>query len=592
VQDDLYRHQLAYMPGSCDWVLETPEAETLFGSSCSTSIRFQGRPGTGKTILASFLVNHLKEKKLGCVLYFFCKAGDMDKREATHVHRTLLAQLLHQDPALYSHMEPSYAKSGRATADSFVNVSTCLSLALCKTSQQLLFVVVDALDECNDIDDLLQVLFDARRHGSAQINLVFTSRQIQTMHSFDEEVTLGSMSTQKPIRQYVSHRVLRMKTLHDDGLDQVVVRHVSREADGLWLYARLMLDEIESLLSAALVRRHLQSIPHGLTQLYTQILRSKESTFTATDLTFAQQIYLWLDVNDYIPVFLSSIDCMTYDTLSLVLQKVNFGEPVFNPIGLVSTLCSPLIEATDSSVDGSTASLHDYQITSTHYSADQYISESQRLASSMLPLVLRPRKLRQLHRGMTAVWYFTACDTSEKYLGGYRSNPFDADYGSYFEMAYGIWGALRFVRFPSDLDMQEISEASEMLQCLTDYISPNSINCLKWVESAIIINYASHWVHLQGNAEEGLAMMQAQAQITDSPALEAYRLARLTFFHDYVYVLRLTGPGEGLQEEQIPMPAGFSSRLLAAHMLQIGRRWQYLHRLVKFENVLDSALNS
>lgn len=79
------------------------------------------------------------------------------------------------------------------------------------------------------------------------------------------------------------------------------------------------------------------------------------------------------------------------------------------------------------------------------------------------------------------------------------------------------------------------------------------------------------------NAEQGLAEVQALDRITSIPALEAYRLARLTFFTDYVYVLNLTGPVNHLPRDQIPLPDGFQTRPLAVKLLEIGARWQYLH---------------
>ena len=68
-------------------------------------MRILGRPGTGKTLLASFLVNHLAKQKEKNVIYFFCKAGETEKRETTHILRTLLSQLLHIDQALYRDIE-------------------------------------------------------------------------------------------------------------------------------------------------------------------------------------------------------------------------------------------------------------------------------------------------------------------------------------------------------------------------------------------------------------------------------------------------------------------------------------------------------
>ena len=162
VQDDLYRHKLTYMSASCDWILKTSQAETCFDPATPTVWRIQGRPGAGKTILSSFLVNHVDEQKQDCVLYFFCKAGDVEKREATYIIRTLLSQLPHRDPSLYNQLDPYYIRSGRAVADSFVDACACLQLALSKTQLRPIYIIIDALDECEDAGDLLRVLFDAR----------------------------------------------------------------------------------------------------------------------------------------------------------------------------------------------------------------------------------------------------------------------------------------------------------------------------------------------------------------------------------------------------------------------------------------------
>ena len=138
--------------------------------------------------------------------------------------------------------------------------------------------------------------------------------------SFDECISSDSNTTKQPIQKYINHRVLHMKTLSDGVLGLIVVSQVIRAADGLWLYVRLMLDEIEKSPSAALIQRHLRNVPLGLTQLYTQILRSKESSVRAIDFRYAQQTLLWLDLNDYCSAFLPN--CYTdYATLVLVLRN-------------------------------------------------------------------------------------------------------------------------------------------------------------------------------------------------------------------------------------------------------------------------------
>lgn len=562
------------MPGSCDWILEAPQAQDCLDSERSTTLRILGRPGTGKTVLTSFLINHLAEQNKKNVLYFFCKTGETEKQETTHVLRTLLSQLLHIDEALYRDVEPLYTKSGRATADSYVEVYAALLLALSKTIKPM-FILIDALDESRDPENLLQTLFEAQRVAGGEMTMLFTSRHMQFPLSFDEDLLFDSNTANEPIQKYVDHRVLQMKTLADGVLGLIVVRQITRAADGLWLYARLMLDEIEKLPSAAFIQRHLRNIPHGLTQLYTQILRSKESTFTAVDIEFAQQVLLWFDVSDYCPAFLprSYVD---YETLVLVIQKVNFGQPLFNVAELVSSLCSPLMRVDDfRQVDGM-PSLHEYQISPAHHTADQYIRESQNLPATSLPLLLRPRRLRQLHRCNTSVWYFTACETSATHLQNLRDAPERDTYGSYFEMAYGLWNALHLTHLPIDLDEHETNEASTLLQELTIYIS--SELCLRWVETAIIINYVGKWSKLLLNVETGLDIAKENGDSRSIAAFQNYQNARMTFLADYAFVLQTTGPDHYYLESPALMPDGFHTRPLAVRMLAIGQKWHEVHR--------------
>ena len=574
VKDDLHRHQLEYMPGSCDWILEAPQAQDCLHSKHSTTMRILGRPGSGKTILASFLINYMTDQCGNNVLYFFCKAGETEKQETTHVLRTLLSQLLHIDESLYHHVEPLYTKSGRATADSYVEVLAALHLCLSKTTRTI-FILIDALDESQDAEKLLQALRETQRVAGGSVTMLFTSRQIQLPSSFDEELSFDSNTTNQPIQKYVDHRVLQMKTLADGVLGLIVVRQIIHAADGLWLYARLMLDEIERLPSAALIQRHLRNIPRGLTQLYSQILKSKESTLTAMDLKFAQQVLLWFDVSDYCSLS-SPRSYVDYETLVLALQKVNFGQPLFNPAELVSNLCSPLIRVDGFRPIEGMSSIYEYQISPAHHTANQYIRESQNSPAASLPLLLRPMRLRQLHRCTTSIWYFTTCETSATHLQNLRDDPERDAYGSYFEMAYGLWNALHLSSLPLDLDEDERLEASTLLQELSDYIS--SEQCLRWVETAIIINYVGEWSQLLRNAKTGLEIAEGSGSLTSIPAFEIYQKARMRFLADYVFVLRATGPDIPYLQSPPVMPDGFHTHPLAVKMMEIGQKWQEVHR--------------
>ena len=345
-----------------------------------------------------------------------------------------------------------------------------------------------------------------------------------------------------------------------------------------------MLDEVQKLPSRVLIERHLSKIPQGLTQLYTQILRSKEANFTEAQIHFAQQLFVWMDTTEYMPTRFA-LDRLPYEMICLVFQCVNSGEPVFDPAALTTELCSPVLEAVrlplgpDESYpyrELSSAPL--YKIEFIHHTADQYIKASQDLDAAELPVVLRPRRLRKLYRGVTAIWYFTECKTSESHL--YISPDDIGDlrtYGCFFEMCYALLNALTIKRLPSDLDWKEQAEAESMLHVLTRFISEDSEQCLRWIESGIVINYAANWEQLQVVIEEALETVLASTHSSNLPAFDILKATRQTFYRDYVYVLQLTGPGCNHRETEPIMPEGFQMRPLALKMLSIGKRWQHLH---------------
>ena len=547
-------------------------------------MRIQGRPGSGKTVLSSFIIQSLMKREQQVVLYFFCQAGDPEKREITCILRTLLSQLLLVDQSLYETLDPLYIRSGRVKAESYVEVYNAILLALSKTKEIKLVVVIDALDECQKCEDLVQALFDFQGRVQSRMSLIFTSRQMPLAFPFGESLTIEQEASNIPIRRYVQHRVFQMATVPNNALKAKVIEQISAAADSLWLYARLMLDEVQRLPSTILIERHLSKIPQGLTQLYTQVLRSKEANFTEAHIRFAQRLFVWMDTTEYMPARFA-LDRLPYEMICLIFQCVNYGEPVFDPAALTTELCSPVLEAVrlplapdESYPHGEVAFAPLCKIEFVHHTADQYITACQDLDAAELPVVLRPRRLRMLYRGVTAIWYFTECKTSESHL---YISPDDigdlSTYGCYFEMSCGLCSALTMERLPSDLDGKEQAEAESMLHVLTRFISGDSEQCLRWVECGIVIHYAAGWQQMQDSAEEALETVLASRHLSKLPAFDIFQARRETFYRDYVYVLQLTGPNCDDREAEPIMPEGFQNRPLALKLLSIGKRWQYLH---------------
>jgi hypothetical protein len=564
------------MPGSCDWFLNTEEYKLLVHTTYPFALRIVGRPGEGKTILASFIIGNLLQQALGRALYFFCKAGDAEKRLAIHVIRTLLSQLLRLDEDAYSLMERWYHNSGRPTADSVTEISSAFARVLSKPSLLPLFIVVDAIDECSEPQELITTLSRFQEEAARPIKIIYTSRDhpdLRPMFAFCQgKLSIPLDLTKHSINAYVQKKVLEMRFLTGTGLATELISAISSAADGLWLYARLILDEIRQAASALEVRRLLERLPGNLRELYTSILTSSEARFSELQVRIAQEIFVWIDGADYMPWWhFHSNDIMEDNVLTLLVTFANGGETVFDAVTLIQKLCFPLVDVFETTEDGT---LCLFAASFVHYSAEQYLQWTSNAPLELLPNVLKPRRLRRLHRGITATWYFTESTEFKTVLQELRDDPYGNGVGAYFEMAYGMGDSWHMPCLPPHLEMDELRQVALLCRPLTDFVS--STACLGWAEAAILINYAGGFTNLLENVEKAVNILADQLSNDSVPAWQHYVLARNTFFTDFTYVLRTTGPGyKSWDNVGAVMPDGFEGRDYAMGLLALGKQYQH-----------------
>lgn len=97
----------ARLPNTCAWTL----SHELVGSWLSpdsrdtTRLWFHGGPGTGKSVLAAYLIEHAKKmvgtSKDEIVLSFFCKARGGAKQKVVHVLMGLIRECLDRSDRPY-----------------------------------------------------------------------------------------------------------------------------------------------------------------------------------------------------------------------------------------------------------------------------------------------------------------------------------------------------------------------------------------------------------------------------------------------------------------------------------------------------------
>jgi hypothetical protein len=219
------------------------------------------------------------------------------------------------------------------------------------------------------------------------------------MDSFDRPISELKISQDKVeslISEYVEERVSRCKHISRAGLGFEVHLKVTQAAAGLWLSARLMMDEIQRLPSPQSIARQLQDIPIGIAQLYQQIFSTMGRSFSPLQLRLSQQIFLWIDMTDFVRIGRESLD---RKLLNLVFQAENGGEEVFDSIDLARLLCSPLIELRGDEDEK-------IKVEFVHHTAAQFVRMCGKERDFEIPQILKLQQLKALYRGNTSVWFF------------------------------------------------------------------------------------------------------------------------------------------------------------------------------------------
>jgi len=559
VQDDLSRHNSDCMPGTCDWAFATEQLQDFINSKKSSVLRIGGAPGSGKSTS-----NH------GDVLYFFCRGTDETKRHIFQVIRTLLSQLLTQDPSLYPWFEGVHNGNGQREARSLSDLKSWLKTALSKTSKTLVYVVVDALDECEEGKETIATLLGmAQMSNKPEVKLLMTSREdhelLEATDGTLRDLIISPNNIRGLIWNYVDNRVAKCKNIHDTPLGLRVKSEVTAAANGLWLYARLMMDEIQRLPSKPSIERQLLNIPRGLSELYQQIFDAKGTILDERQMVLAQHVFLWIDMATFVHV---GDGPLNRNILDIVIQAANNGEEVFDSLELAKQLCSPLVEL----FEDETGTL---SIEFIHHTAAQYTRECSRGRIENPPVILKPQLLKRLYHGTTSVWFFSNSPMSIKALESIRIHHDLGAIRGYFEMAYGLWDAFFLSSLPSRLNNEEIEEASRLCNIMSNFLQSN--DCLIWIEMAIIGNYFGNWVDLLLNSlkarQAGCAGLES-----NTPAFQSFSTLRREFFDDYSYVLYLTGPQpvDQTYRESCKKPDGFEHRPMAMKILALGNRWKSL----------------
>lgn len=305
--DDLELARSLRHSGTCQWIGRKEVFKSwsfsTFGSDHSL-LWIHAIPGAGKTVLASYLVDHSctrlpTSSKVGLVMYFFFKNADSDKNTPLAVTRALLHQML-RSPEMagkgefIQDIENHMKNSGQRRAISF----RPLWSLFCKHCINLpnAVIILDALDECEQVHALIPGLCRLAREG--QVRIILTSRREAAL--FDPlqgvaDLAMGPEDVQDDITAFLEYSVSQSPVLSNPRVRSRIIRILNNRSKGMFLWVALMLKELESKGTILEIEAILSApLPKDLYGVYERILTRLNSDLKPSQKTFCRKILRWI----------------------------------------------------------------------------------------------------------------------------------------------------------------------------------------------------------------------------------------------------------------------------------------------------------
>ena len=212
------------------WILSNRDFTDWRDGDETRLLWIRGDPGKGKTMLLIGIMkefqNSIRSSEL--LSYFFCQGTNAKLNNATAVLRGLIYQLVVQQRSLISCLREQYDITGKQLfedSNAFVALSKIFRKMLENTQHTKVYLVVDALDECES--ELLQLLDIIRNSSSAHVKWLVSSRnepkieeRFITKHSkLEVSLELNAVSVSGAVEAYIRHKVsvlVQMKRYNDE----------------------------------------------------------------------------------------------------------------------------------------------------------------------------------------------------------------------------------------------------------------------------------------------------------------------------------------------------------------------------------------
>ncbi|KAJ9634654.1 hypothetical protein H2199_008939 [Coniosporium tulheliwenetii] len=293
IHDDVYATK---HPGTGDWLLRTQEFGDWLRSPNSTVLWCHGKPGAGKTVLASNVLEYITDftvkrgmRRETGVSFAYYNYRSPEFGDSSLIVSAFIKQLCRKKdtvpPSLLKLKHDSLAPSTATAQGLFIELARAFDEV---------FVIIDALDECprDERHQILKFICEAGKSLPCAKIFVTSRRENDIVTAFKDNniptIEIKAENVAEDIRLFVENQVdLLRKGVHgkklflnSSALADKIIATLTNKAEGMFLWVKLQLESLCRISQARkdrLIEEALHTLPRGLDATYRRIIDQIDS---------------------------------------------------------------------------------------------------------------------------------------------------------------------------------------------------------------------------------------------------------------------------------------------------------------------------
>ena len=365
---NIHLHQVqAKLDGTCEWVTLNVVFENWIKAETLTTrdrlLVMSGSRGCGKSILASSIVTRL-EKAQQHPLFFAFSSSDGNRKTSESLIRTLLWQILQQSDKRESvDAVNSLRLDGQPSVSELWDAFEHIISLFAKPK----YCVIDGVDECIDHNHTLFTRLVQTLENCPNLRVLLLGRSyVIQAHSgtcaFTAiEITPAMLS--QDIEAFTNNEIAKSDILSLPEFRETVYKSLSGKSHGMFLWVRLMVDDLRRSSSKSEFSQRLQDLPHGLEKAYQLHFLRLSQKLDKFERRLAQTVLAFTIISCQPMTFVEfryayALHCRSLDTVARPLEEYL----LLQPLQRILDITEGLLYMTDGVLRLSHSSVRDFLV--------------------------------------------------------------------------------------------------------------------------------------------------------------------------------------------------------------------------------------